>query len=147
MMESITGKIENLKEIPAKNLYILEIGGESFSNFGPLPSKIKKLFESNVEVILDYKINGKWKNIITVDELPSKDLTTQIPIQDTSDDGAEDLSPYHAEYDLVETGGFILQACYEEITRILKHKPEDQGDKAMCNSLFIWVTRERNMRK
>ena len=152
MMESVTGKITSVKEISTKGgkpMHLIELGGETYSNFGGVPKNLAKWNAEGSEVLVDYVLSadGQYRNIKGVSVLPKVEWkdgqTKDYPIVDFN----EDDYVVGGCNTIIQEGGMIMKGCYEEISKLLTHKPEDQGDKAMCNNLFIWVTRERNMRK
>lgn len=80
---------------------------------------------------------------------PFKNITSIAKQIEGGKDWAEKTVTEYTEQlpeKIVKDGALIMQSCYNAITNIIGKQPETDGEIAMCNSLFIWVMREKYFR-
>lgn len=141
-METITGTIAAISD--KGNKYGMKIGDDWYNGFGS--PKFSKGQEVTISYIENDPGNGRvFKNIEKI-ELVKAGNNPPPQSPDKSDSGefkpASDLSP------MDKTMGYVAQVmglCDVEAGKILGHKPQSDGERAMVNSMFIEMNKRSNV--
>ncbi len=87
---------------------------------------------------------GKYRNIKCIvyeGRRPEAAVKEQVKLHEKPVEPSNDLLD-----SIVEEGEEVMARCHMSVTLVLGRLPEKEGEPAMVNSLFIFVTREWKMR-
>jgi len=153
-MEQQIGTILELEaEHPTKTgnfMHILKFSdGEKYSAWGKAPDDLKKAYADKATIEIGYVVKDGYRNIkmvnysVAVDEDKQEKLKQDGTMAADPVDGMDDK----LLLEIVHEGEEIMAQCRDAITRVLNREPVKDGEPAMVNSLFIYVTKELYFRK